>query len=285
MTDPKTARETIDSIMSKLKSEEFNQLIIVVEYSRASTDFYNHLEILERCLNGVIDSSVMLIINKAPNKAQLKKAKKENANFNLDNNLKRLRDEIARIFKFEFSADFILLDEVDDEDDLKENDNEIDQIRNLIGSSQSYKFTNAKKWSELMQMFEESKKSKEDKINLNDTVKSDLKDQIHKISLNINHMESQLEFINRGRSFVTDVKEAVANNPTKYLLKPAIYFSKKMLEKPAEKITTQINNLKKEKLNKEERLATIERDNTELYKEKEHYLIEINRLHKLLREN
>ena len=56
--------------MEKLRSEKFNQILIVVEYSRASTDFYNHLEILERCLNGVVDRSVMLIINKTPNKAK-----------------------------------------------------------------------------------------------------------------------------------------------------------------------------------------------------------------------
>ena len=90
--------------MSKLKSEPFNQLIIVVEYRRASVDFYNHLEILERCLNGVVDSSVMLIINKTPNKVKLRKALKENPNFNLEQNLKHLIDEIARIFKFRFSS-------------------------------------------------------------------------------------------------------------------------------------------------------------------------------------
>jgi hypothetical protein len=54
ITDNKTARVTIDSIMSKLKNESFNQLIIVIEYGRASVDFYNHLEIVERCLNGVV---------------------------------------------------------------------------------------------------------------------------------------------------------------------------------------------------------------------------------------
>ena len=48
ITDNKTARVTIDSIMSKLKNESFNQLIIVIEYGRASVDFYNHLEIVER---------------------------------------------------------------------------------------------------------------------------------------------------------------------------------------------------------------------------------------------
>ena len=96
--------------MSKLKNESFNQLIIVTEYGRTSVDFYNHLEILERCLNGVVDSSVMLIINKTPNKVKLRKALKENPNFGLEQNLKHLIDEIARIFKFRFSAEFSFIE-------------------------------------------------------------------------------------------------------------------------------------------------------------------------------
>ena len=72
MNNRTAAREFIDAIISKLKSESFNQIIIVAEYSRRSDDLYNKLEILERCMNGAVDSSVMLIINKAPNKNEIK---------------------------------------------------------------------------------------------------------------------------------------------------------------------------------------------------------------------
>ena len=106
--------------MSKLKNEPFNQLIIVTEYGRTSVDFYNHLEIVERCLNGVVDSSVMLIINKAPNKFGLESNLEEDDSFDLDQNLNRLRDEIARVFKFQFSADFSLVVENGSEEDARE---------------------------------------------------------------------------------------------------------------------------------------------------------------------
>ena len=77
ITDNKMAQSYIDEIITKIKHESFYQLIIVIQYSRASVDFYNSLEVLERCLNGVTDSSVMLIINRIQNKVQLKKAAKK----------------------------------------------------------------------------------------------------------------------------------------------------------------------------------------------------------------
>ena len=84
--------------MSKLKNESFNQLIIVTEYGRASVDFYNHLEIVERCLNGVVDSSVMLIINKAPNKFGLERNLEEDASFELDQNLS-FHEVVSKVVK------------------------------------------------------------------------------------------------------------------------------------------------------------------------------------------
>ena len=164
VTDQKTARATIDSIMSKLQSEPFNQLIIVVEYGRADTEFYNNLEIMERCLNGVVDSSVMVVINKVPNKAKQTRIKAgENPLFDLKNEMNRLRDEIARVLKFQISAHFSLVDESNEEDET-ENDEEFERMRNVINMSESFEFTNVKKWSDVVRIAEDSRVSREVQI-------------------------------------------------------------------------------------------------------------------------
>lgn len=131
ITDRKMAQPYIDDIMTKMKNENFHQIIIVIRYDRASVDFYNHLEILERCLNGVTDSSVMLIINRIPNKMQLKKATKENSSFDLENELEKLKGEINRIFKFQFSAIFNISEEITDEDE-DENEIVLKRIRSVV---------------------------------------------------------------------------------------------------------------------------------------------------------
>jgi hypothetical protein len=66
----------------------------------------------------------MLIINKVSNRVQQKRALNEMTTFDLESNLKRMRDEMARIFKFEFSADFAF-----DSGKLNE---EIEKFRNEI---------------------------------------------------------------------------------------------------------------------------------------------------------
>ena len=280
----RTARETIDSIITKLKSESFNQLIIVIQYGKTSVDFYNHLEILERCLNGVVDSSVMLIINKVPNEAGIKRALKENPNFNLDNNLKRLRDEIARIFKFRFSAEFSLVEELDDEDDERENDSVLDKIRNVINLSEPYRFENAKTWSELVKIVEDSKKNSHDQATLNIQIKIDLKDQIEKIGSNIYSLEMAIKWLSHGQAAVVGVGTVVAFTKLKFLTPLITSGNNKLTEYKEEKLT-QVNRLKEEKSRKEERLASFEIDNAKLNEEIEEYRMEIARLQKLLREN
>ena len=258
-----------------MKCEHFNQLIIIAEYSRASIEFNNHLEILEHCLNGAVDSSVMLIINKVPNKTELKKAIKENPNFDLDNNLKRLRKQIARVFKFHFSADFCLVNELDD-DDKKLNDFELDRIRNVIGFSESNQFSNVKTWSELVEDTKEPKKNKEDQIKLEDQIKRNIEDHIQKDMANILYMESQLNFIDKGKSLVNDAFTSI-----KFLIKPDVLTNEIKLSNYKEEKKAQINKIKQEKELKDARLTVIKQNSVELKKEIEIHLNNINRLKKL----
>ena len=246
--------------MSKLKSEPFNQLIIVVEYRRASVDFYNHLEILERCLNGVVDSSVMLIINKTPNKVKLRKALKENPNFNLEQNLKHLIDEIARIFKFRFSTEFSFIEELEDEEDERKNDIVLDKIRNVINMSESFDFSNAKTWSDLEKIVEDSKKANQDQTLLNAQVKSDLKDQINKIDLNIDSLEIKIDWLTIGHT-VVEGAEMVANFTKYKFLTPLINSGNTKLRDYIEEQKSELSKLNEEKARKEERLITLRKKN------------------------
>ena len=284
MTDVKTARATIDSIMDKLKRESFNQLVIVIEYGRTSTDFYNHLEILERCLNGVVDSSVMLIINRAPNTAQCKKALKENPSFDLNKNLKRIRDEVARIFKFEFSADFIILEELENENDFKANDVILDKIRNVICLSESYQFSNAKTWSDLVKIVEDSQKANYDQSKINEQIKSDLKDNIEKIKSNISSIQKTIDWLDVGQSIMTGAEAVASFTKLKFLIPLFETGSTKLTETKCEK-KIQLDRLNEEKESKEKLIIELEIDNFKLKEEIEKYRNEIIRLQKILREN
>ena len=241
---------------------------------------------MERCLNGVIDSSVMLVINKVPNKAQLERGRKENSSFDLDRDLKRLKDEITRIFKFEFSADFKFLDEYDDVDEI-ENDYILEQMRNVIFLSKSYQFSNTRTWSELIKFNEDSKKINLNQTDTNEQIKKDLKDQIEKISSNIDFMKNQIKWMTRGQSATTGCSfgsDLSKSNRFKSL-RPHLESCTEMLDDYKKKKQNQIRNLQNEKAKKEERLLNIQIDNSKIKEEVEKYRTEIVRLQKLLREN
>ena len=282
MTDPLTSRRCIDSIMTKLKSQSFHQLILVSEYGRISTDFYNHLEIMERCLNGVCDSSVMLIINKVPNRVQQKRALNETPNFDLASNLKRIRDEMARIFKFEFSADFSFLNEMSD-DDERDNNLTLDQIRKVLSLSESYEFTNTKTWSDLTRHIEESSADNRGQLNVNEQLKRDLKDRIGKIASNVYYAEMKVELMDVGKKVVTGVEVAAQFSKLKFLV-PLIESRNESLSDWIEARKREVTAMKEEMERSEARLVALDVDSVKLNEEIEKYRKEILRLQRLLRE-
>jgi hypothetical protein len=87
--------------------------------------------------------------------------------------MNRLRDEIARVLRFQISAHFSIVDECNDEDE-KENDEEFERMRNVINMSESFEFTNVKQWSDVVRIAEDSRVSREVQIELNESFKRDL---------------------------------------------------------------------------------------------------------------
>jgi hypothetical protein len=56
------SEQFLNDIAEKIKTTPLNLLIILVEYGRHDTSFYNNLEVLRECLNGLSQSSSMLIV-------------------------------------------------------------------------------------------------------------------------------------------------------------------------------------------------------------------------------
>ena len=284
MTDPGTARKTIDSIMDKLKNGTFNKLIIVVEFGRTSTDVYNHLEIMERCLNGIVDSSVMLIVNKVPNKRKQAQIKlKENPLFDLDTNLSQYRNIIVQKIGFQISADFSFLQEDDDNDDIVENDKELERMRNVIHLSELSDFSKAKTWSELVDRVNRDIKDKETEKIESDQAKDEMKDRLVKLSSNILSLEEKIEGIDDEKRNLNEMKKV--GTMRQLLLRPVIKLGVYKLNEHRETALKQLAELINQKIYKEKIFAEIQTNNQRLIEEIEKFKQEINRLNTLLTGN
>ena len=225
----------------------------------------------------------MDIINKVANKAKQRRINGgDNPLFDLKNEMNRLRDEIARVLKFQISAHFSLVDECNDEDE-RENDEEFERMRNVINMSESFEFKNVRQWSDLVKIAQDSRERKEVQITLNESFKRDLNEKIQKITKNINYLESQIDWLNKGKSFMNEAKN-VLPSPMKYLIKSATYSNEKKLTKIQAKKRKEIEKLEKEREEQETIRKSIEKDNAKLNEQVCNYREEITRLQKLLRE-
>ena len=99
------------------------------------------------------------------------------------------------MFNFQFSAQFSLVNEQNEVDD-RENDQTLDIIRNFISSCEVFKYSNAKTWTELIDLYKIYKECKETKIeNLNAIIENELMEQIEKDKKNIDYNKKQLEIL------------------------------------------------------------------------------------------
>ena len=277
ITDHKNARSCIDAIMAKIKTEHFNQLIIVNKYGRLSTDFYNNLEILERCLNGVTDSSVMLIINMVPKK-------RANDSCDLSQELEKLKDEIKRVFKFRLSACFNFLYELEEEDESA-NGFVLNQMRMLISSSDEYDFKCARTWSNIVNMVNKSYEDSKVKEELNFQLKKNLEDRIKKLNSILETKNNLVKFLDPLKDIATCANGFIANCDRFKILVPLHMLKKgseKLIIQQHDELNREIEQLKSELNGKKTRLDEIMRNNIELAKDLEAYQKDIKKLEKLL---
>ncbi len=125
----KHSHDVIKNIKEKLiRESSFNKIIIVIDFAKTKPTirFSNHLNILEQCLNEVLDSSIIVIINRVNAKTP-------------QFDLKRLIDEMRSCFKKRILKDFIFLEE--NNNNLNENEQNnvvLDQMRKLLDFNGSY---------------------------------------------------------------------------------------------------------------------------------------------------
>ena len=277
ITDHRNTRACIDAIMTKIKTENFNQLIIVNKYGRLSTDFYNNLEILERCLNGVTDSSIMLIINMIPKQ-------RDNDSCDLRLELEKLKDEIKRVFKFRLSACFDFLYELSDEEEVA-NGFVLTEMRKLISSSEEYEFTCARTWSDIVNTVNRSLHDGIVEKELNEGLKKNLRDRIKKLNSIIETKTNLARFLNPLNEFATYANGFIGNCDRFKILVPLHLFKKgseELIIKQFNELSDEIKQLNGELENKQKRLEDILRNDVELKKDLKIYQNDIKRLEKLL---
>ena len=67
------SKQFLDKIAQTIKTTPLNLIIILVEYGKLDTGVHANLEVLRECLNGMSQSSSMLIINKVPTEKYLER--------------------------------------------------------------------------------------------------------------------------------------------------------------------------------------------------------------------
>jgi GTPase SAR1 family protein len=191
------SKEFLNEIAKTIKTTPLNLLIILVEYGRLDLGLYNNLEILRECLNGLAQSSSMLIVNKVPTEKYLDRKRKRgeevhNRNEVMNEMFEKLSLALGNEFKFKIYLE---------NEDLDENINEVkyDLIRTIIYTRTLYLNTSkVKTWNEIvafytseiesdqkalnrqMKEFEEETKNRLDKIDLD--ISDLFKDEKHQLS-------------------------------------------------------------------------------------------------------
>lgn len=132
-----------------------NLIIILVEYGRLDTGVYNNLEILRVCLNGLPQSSYMLIVNKVPTEKSLGKKRDEGVEEVLDKKvvLEETFKEQSKALGINFKYEFYLENE-----DMEgaNNDKQYELIRLVIYISSSHlDASRVRTWTEIKDWYEQ----------------------------------------------------------------------------------------------------------------------------------
>jgi GTP-binding protein EngB required for normal cell division len=175
----------LNEIAETIQSEPFNLLIVLVDYGRYDVGVKNYLEVLKECLNGLSQSSTMLIVNKVPTEKVLAKKRANGEQIGdrdqeIRTTLKNMSDALNMFFKYELFL----------EDDSYEENNEkkYDHIRQTIYSCRSHlDASQVRTWKEIVEFYSTdtsglTEKELEDKY---DELKKGIKGKLDKIEFDI----------------------------------------------------------------------------------------------------
>ena len=71
------SKQFLNVIAQTIKTTPLNLIIVLVEYGRMDTGVYSNLEVLRECMNGMSQSSTMLIISKVPTEKSLERKRRK----------------------------------------------------------------------------------------------------------------------------------------------------------------------------------------------------------------
>jgi GTPase SAR1 family protein len=193
------SKQFLNEIAETIKTTPLNLIIILVEYSIQDVGFYNNLEVLRECLNGLSQLSTMIIINKVPTKEYLEKKQKQgevvpDRKKTMEEFFERISQCLGTRFKYQVFL------ENEDHGETK-NEDRFDFMRKVILSRKSYiESSRVKTWDQLIDNF--SRDIQITRYSMEDLAE-DLKDELDKIEFDI--ADVKYPFLEHGRDFDLDL--------------------------------------------------------------------------------
>lgn len=126
------SKEIIKMIENSLKTNNFDKIIILIEYGRLDTCLYNYIDVLRDFFTrDLVDSfRIMLIINKVPTQKLLDSKRKRGEQVaDRDKELVEIFYRISKAFGYEFKYELFL---ENDECDEEINEKKFNDIRRII---------------------------------------------------------------------------------------------------------------------------------------------------------
>ncbi len=106
------SEEFLNEIAQTIKTTPLNLIVVLVEYGRMDTGLYRNLAVLSECLNGMSQSSCMLIVNKVPTLKSLERKLKRGENFHdRKETLEEYFNEVSKVLNILFKYKCFLEDD------------------------------------------------------------------------------------------------------------------------------------------------------------------------------
>jgi GTPase Era involved in 16S rRNA processing len=206
------SKEFLNEIAQTIKTTPLNLIIILVEYGKLDTGFYNNIEILRECLNDLSQSSSMLVVNKVPTQKNLdRKRKKGEEVKDREIMLKEIFEKLSECLGSEFK--FKLFLENDDMDDAETfNAEQYDLIRQVIYSRSSHlNASQVKTWQEIVEFYTKSIENDQMLNVQTNELKVEIENKLEKIEFDIADLKYPFLVSNNEKAYDEKEVEFVEN--------------------------------------------------------------------------
>ena len=180
------SKQFLNEIAKTIKTTPLNLIIVLVEYGRFDTGLYGNLEVLNECLNGMSQSSSMLIVNKVPTEKTLERKRKKGEECRerkivLDETYKELSHALGIKFKFKF---FLENDDTNEAELF--NLEQCNLIRRVILTRNSLlKSSRVKTWDDILNFYTNSIMTNQESKNQMNELKREIEDKLDKVEYDI----------------------------------------------------------------------------------------------------